>query len=556
MARRLIAASWVLAFGSSFALGCDAPVTGEDAAIDSGGGELDAGLRDAGMDASPPVEEDAGPPDAGTRDAFVPRPDARVDADPEAARAYLDAVCGALGRAFCTVPWACGCETTPVPDPLECIPERTGACEARYLDLPATLAMDGLHAIDRPMVDACRDTLRASYDACLAPPPLEDLYACVHMMRSSLPLGEFCTTGGLCADGAGFCRAGQRCAAIPSTDGAHCASRCGEALACVSGQCRAPLAEGETCGDDEDCAAPHRCIGGVCGVPGGAGAACSADERCALGHECDGGTCRPIADLSCDRASGVCGAGLECVALRDSRCFPRRPVGATCSGDEFCTPDAFCDFSLFVPVCAAKLARDQRCSSGSGCQDGLVCDFLPDRGDSFCTDPAPLGASCDGRTCAAGTVCIGLVCSPIPDIGEHCEGECLPGGYCDWLSNTCAYAGNEGELCDDGSSSRECVPGTYCSYDGSGLGTCRRVPVDGERCEDAGFCVEPAVCAYFDGPMILECVGPAGDGEICFGSCASADSYCGDDLDHGTCLPRICSELGRGGREDPPPIPL
>lgn len=534
------------------ALGCDAPVAGEDASS-----PLDASA-DAGLDASGPTDG-GGPTDAATdggRDASDARPpvDARIDSDPEAARAFLDAVCGPLGEAWCTVPWSCGCETTPAPDPLECVPERTAACEAGFFDLASILALDGRRTIDRDMVEDCAATLRASFAACVTPPgDLEDLYACLHMMRAELPIGEYCTTGGLCAAGTGFCRAGERCRAIPTTAGAACTTRCGASLACVGGTCSAPVAEGGACADHEDCAAPHLCTGGTCGPPAAAGGACASDERCAVGLVCADASCAP-AETTCSPFVGSCAHGLECVGEREARCRARRPAGSTCAGDEYCVAGTFCDFSAFVPVCTTRLGHDARCTWDE-CADGLVCEYFPDRGDSFCADPAPLGASCSARTCAPDLSCIDDVCATVPALGERCSDRCQPGATCDFGTSTCATAAAEGEICDDGVTFRDCAPGLFCFYDATGVARCARLPAAGELCDDSGACLEPAACVYVEATGHSECQPPAGSGELCFAACTSSDEYCGEDPDRGECRAAICSELGGGGR-DPVPLPL
>ncbi|MCZ7680297.1 MAG: hypothetical protein M5U28_16625 [Sandaracinaceae bacterium] len=534
------------------ALGCDAPVAGEDASS-----PLDASA-DAGLDASGPTDG-GGPTDAATdggRDASDARPpvDARIDSDPEAARAFLDAVCGPLGEAWCTVPWSCGCETTPAPDPLECVPERTAACEAGFFDLASILALDGRRTIDRDMVEDCAATLRASFAACVTPPgDLEDLYACLHMMRAELPIGEYCTTGGLCAAGTGFCRAGERCRAIPTTAGAACTTRCGASLACVGGTCSAPVAEGGACADHEDCAAPHLCTGGTCGPPAAAGGACASDERCAVGLVCADASCAP-AETTCSPFVGSCAHGLECVGEREARCR-RAPAGRLHLRRRRVLRRGHLLRLLGLRARLHDPPRPRRALHVGRVRRRARVRVLP----------GPRRLVLRGSRAARGVVLRAHVRArpqlhrrrvrDRPRAGRALQ-RSLPTRSDVRLRHLHLRnrRGRGRDLRRRRHLPRLCARPVLLLRRHRGRAL-PRLPAAGELCDDSGACLEPAACVYVEATGHSECQPPAGSGELCFAACTSSDEYCGEDPDRGECRAAICSELGGGGR-DPVPLPL
>lgn len=139
------------------------------------------------------------------------------------------------------------------------------------------------------------------------------------------------------------------------------------ALACVAGECRAPLPEGAPCDASRDwCATEDRrgrgaCVGGTCVFP-------------RTGVQ-EGGACDPDAWLSC-RADLTC---------RSQVCTSDAKVGAPCDYTTSCVPDAWC-------------GPERRCIQ------------LPGPG-------APCLESRAGRQCASGAFCEGFHASGSNDLG-------------------------------------------------------------------------------------------------------------------------------------------
>jgi len=398
---------------------------------------------------------------------------------------------------------------------------------------------------------------------------------------------EFYTRGATCAEGAG-CDT-RTCAKHNANDATGtCAETCsssadsGPGNFCSGGfrcnaQCSLPC---QTCtalpgvctpitsGPDDD---PGDAPGGHCSgvstcVPSGS----SASGNCLLvaGQKCDGdGAC---ASGSCARfGSAVCAD----TACGDKPCRPATPAGtctvfgaghfvaecqgkacgtggdclATCSTDDDCDPDYYCDATLTHDCKRGQryggaCKTSQECGKGV-CFDGVCCDEACGGAcqacgkDGHCTtlpegsDPHPGHASCVG----AGTGTCGGYCDGVAATCTYPDGKSCGGGACvesDWRSSSiCVHgacvAGDEPTSCGafscssgkcntDCSSNDECRRGAVCDLS-SGVGICNE---QGTSCSPDGAGVKT------ESGAVISCDGYLCDSGACAFRPCSHDTDC------------------------------
>lgn len=220
---------------------------------------------------------------------------------------------------------------------------------------------------------------------------------------------------------------------------------------------------GDTCDDKGSfLRRPDACWAAVRGTVGNGGA-CAIDAECtsqrcavqACGQACCPGTCLG------DRAPGAGATGDRCMGPGDCH------IGLYCAGGA-CTP---------------QLALGARCSSPDSCGDGLVCLDV-------CTPLPGIGEPCDGICRDIGATCSGGTCIKLGLSGDSCDPDHECSGYygCDATSRCSLDAGlPPGAPCQ----ARElCAgPAGACMVPpGSSTGTCKQIVVEGEPCDENRLC--------------------------------------------------------------------
>ncbi len=262
-----------------------------------------------------------------------------------------------------------------------------------------------------------------------------------------LCLGDTCrpraAVGGACEDTRG-CERGLVC------QGGVCATRagsgCDESRPCGSLEgcaappsCRAPLAEGEACRDNADCAPALYCADAThtCVARPTDGTACGNGVICAAGLGCDldgAGTCRALGGMGAPCLFGefgpfLCAAGLACT---EGACGPIPGEGQACAGTDTCAEGLGCAFGPTGSICVVPRGEGEACENRQACRVELHCGAT-----GTCTADVPEGAPCD------------------PGLGD-CGGACVPdasGGF------VCRARLAEGATCLD---DLDCASGLTC----------------------------------------------------------------------------------------------
>jgi hypothetical protein len=207
--------------------------------------------------------------------------------------------------------------------------------------------------------------------------------------------------------------------------------------------CEAPLRDGSTCLNDQECAS-GTCDSSVCITLPAAGEAC-VNGRCADGEFCitDGenaGTCAvpPGENEPCFIGSAGCAEGLGCNA--DNVCVPGPEVGEACLiPTNLCAEGLACDFTAEGSICAERRGQGEACQSNV-CEAGLFCDFST----TTCEPVRAVGTDCpDGGGCADGDECGDLLggnrCEDVPaTAGAPCYESCGNDLACLGLGGVCA----------------------------------------------------------------------------------------------------------------------
>lgn len=217
------------------------------------------------------------------------------------------------------------------------------------------------------------------------------------------------------------CEAGLTCSPIASTcvarceQGAECRDDddCGQdtGLVCLrwdwraggTGFCDFPRAVGERCSETDDCEATLDCaldpvVGlRLCRPPLANGEPCDADDQCAS-HLCTFVSSEPEQ---------------VCVALQ--------PIGAICNGHEECA-SGYCEVTD-EGRCAAGVANEESCADGydAQCSDGY-CAHDVDSGEYVCRAFIDLGGACTEDHHCSSEACVAGACASLPLAdGERCD---------------------------------------------------------------------------------------------------------------------------------------
>lgn len=267
---------------------------------------------------------------------------------------------------------------------------------------PTCSAADGDCGSDWECVD--RESLEACVAVVIPYPCTQTRYLCV--AQGILAVGEICLGDGECNEGLYCSRpadGSERTCTVP-----QCATRddCRDGLACRAHECEESL--DRICGEGFECARGQYCSGGYCDVaPVAGGNPCAGDPDCAAGRSCverpglAGTYCSECA--SDDECSGH-EAGPFCF---DSFC--ERCSDASC-GDRVCHRERGC----------VDCNVDADCPSGARCSQYVcrqICDF-------------PSHDQCASGHCDVGDLCVlpvGTACSPADrySAAECGEGSCV-----------------------------------------------------------------------------------------------------------------------------------
>lgn len=194
----------------------------------------------------------------------------------------------------------------------------------------------------------------------------------------AVAIGQPCANGAGCVEGA-TCRSTSSggtptCVAVRIANAGETCSdpakpeeavRCADGLACVrtsptsAGTCRAPVGEGEACGQEglgNRCKPGLACIAGKCGKLLGAGAACTSSGECGSGLACDA-VAKTCAAITWAKAGEACDDALK----RCERGFCKRTSGA---------PGVCVDPIPDGAACDASKSNEQRCDSLARCVNG------------------------------------------------------------------------------------------------------------------------------------------------------------------------------------------
>ena len=308
---------------------------------------------------------------------------------------------------------------------------------------------------------------------------------------------------------------------------------------------------GPGCGSGPPCTAGTLCVAGACVTGCTATTGCAAGNMCVAGGAGAPGSCVP-ALCSADGAA-ACPAGATCIAggcfTLPSSCSNNLgcPAGFTCSGGK-CAVGAFCDtaagFTGTFGDCAVGPAfgvpcgtDNLLCPAPAGCADGvcgLACLTDADCPAGTACDPAtgacapPVagpGATCDGATCASGTVC-NWWGSPAAGVTPSCVAPCSSDSDCTSPA-ACSTYGVCGPAC---SSNANCNADSVC--DGSACvyapGTAYPLQVNAAVSPDAytfgsGVGVDPGWVALGAAPGACAALNAATAGS-CLGFLAGASA--------------------------------
>ncbi len=259
--------------------------------------------------------------------------------------------------------------------------------------------------------------------------------SCWRAFRPATPVGAPCAstvqcTNGYCVGGGAGCGQCKPAKAL----GAACSQfdECGFPVrVCAQGVCRAVannLAAGTACADDLECGKDLYCVGGTCQVALAPGEPCSHGTECGKTGYCSGDTSVCMAGVALGAAcTSVCMDGdAECASdLSPPSCRVLPTVGQSCDapGNGGCLAPAMCDPATLM--CKPPVAEGSPCQQTQGtdwtcaivewgqvslcCGPGLTCN----PGTLTCMLPLAAGQSCLYHVqCAAGSNCIGGVCTP------------------------------------------------------------------------------------------------------------------------------------------------
>jgi hypothetical protein len=317
--------------------------------------------------------------------------------------------------------------------------------------------------------DACMQTVRG-----LSCADLGNVAAfCDNVFTPKVAAGQACYSNIECIDGtcdfpggasAGTCKAKP----APVGMGGACTENagCNAGLYCNGGTCAALKADGEACGNKDECLA-GACVGGSPGK-------CA--KICEGGGPGPGAIDKKLESLGASLAIAECNKAFEC-----------------CSGDEFDTllfsgvrakSQCLSIYGVFLSLGLVQLHNSEVEGKVSidgaafqTCIDqfaGLTCQAFSKGAGIDCPN-AIKGLIADGASCTDNTQCMNKycnepmpgqgTCATLPGAGAPCTDKCADGFYCN--GGTCAAQKAIGGACTGKS---ECVEGNC--YGAAGMKTC------------------------------------------------------------------------------------
>lgn len=330
----------------------------------------------------------------------------------------------------------------------------------------------GVCSLDEQCVAALGDFFRCDTDTCtcVAVPectadnncPIISDRACVVMVcngdmrcEERLAMGASCSMDEQCAEANGFGSACNitscECYTLPQCDmDSQCPVPENTCLsfACVGGICEEELAVGATCASDEQCVQMN-----------GAGSACNRTAcECYALPICDTDSDCPVLLNTCSSFSCIGGV-----------CEEELAMGATCTGNEDCSPGFYCNTTT--------------CSCVDPC-DGIVCD--------------PQG--CNVRECVSGE----CVVTSAPIYSGCClnQSDCTYGNF-QCATFDCIFASGPGEpgVCWGTVQKGQCLTSADCL----GNNTCENCGCQNPQTGELPECFEDEDCAPGTACQIAEC---------------------------------------------------
>ncbi|MGK3985455.1 hypothetical protein WME99_20585 [Sorangium sp. So ce136] len=149
---------------------------------------------------------------------------------------------------------------------------------------------------------------------------------------------------------------------------------------------------------------------------------------CDEGLVCSRGACVPY----CGRGEVVCDDGLVC---QDGLCVEQACVGVTCEGGQVCVggtcvggcdgvvcpANQECQLGRCIDLCAQITCEEGAVCERGVCQSNCGCRTCPAGKTCAAEDGRCVDTGCEGKTCAAGQLCIGGSCA------DACAGVVCPG---------------------------------------------------------------------------------------------------------------------------------
>jgi hypothetical protein len=512
--------AFVLVVGSA---GCDDDPSGSPARAD--GGELDAGLHDAGT-----LESDA---------AIIPVPDAGGGTIGD----FEQDFCVPLAEFMCGEAEHCGCGVIVPSGELDlagCTERWTLKCMQQFAQIVQAVEAGVAHVI-RERARGCVAMIDELTPACEHSRGTIPFALCAPFVVSDEALAGPCTFP-WCADGAGVCSDGT-CVAR-GKQGEECSNEfsCDTGLACFDGKCGPLSSAGDACGDDLQCSPELRCVDGKCAALLPAASACTDQAQCARSLVCGGtdeSACQARPNASCDQAD-TCGNLEQCSVAKI--CAARLAKDAPCLTDRECAAELYCagPSATMLGTCLERPRAGASCGNGSTCAEGLGCDpsgvedpkcgALPGAGEPCALGPGgPL-------LCGTGLGCTDGLCGALPGQDAPCTSDARCAGElaCDFTfeGSFCVKVKALGDPCMN---DRVCPTDGHCGPSGS----CEADQAGGTSCSQGNECA--GICGIDDAAG-FSCQPVPGAGAACL-----FDDDCPDTLAclavRSACLPEVCGDL-------------
>ncbi len=258
------------------------------------------------------------------------------DAQPEGLQAA--AYCETIAPFFCDFYLRCG--RMNVTTKTACETNFLESCNSKYEGAYIELEQLGFLQLSQEGLAACESHL----DSVSCEQQIFELTGpCANIWSGNQNVGEpcgldseffSCNESSECVLSLDFCGTCRELVGLgdPCTPGEQ---TCGAVAFCEDGICKARIANGASCGEQDRCAAGSSCVEGVCIGPRfvASGDACDRANRCPYLTECIAGRCEPAAlqGESCD-AQTTCATGY----CSDGVCEAPQPNGSSCTNADQC----------------------------------------------------------------------------------------------------------------------------------------------------------------------------------------------------------------------------